>query len=683
MLNSTRPRRAHARLTLPLFALLAMSFSETFVSDASAQPPGGFTEPRVSRAGRVRIVSLQEETEPAEPLPDDVPVLPETTVTAPFPAAPLSNDNVLSASRTPITQQQNGSSVTVITREDIERRGARNLDEILRIVPGVTVAQRGGLGQQSSLFIRGANSEQTKVVLDGIPINDPASPNGAFNPAHFLLDNVERIEILRGPQSTLYGSDAIGGVISITTRRGNGPARLRLSTYGGSFGTYNQTASISGGDEKYWYALSGAWIKSDGFSVARAGTEQDGYENGTLSGRLGAFLTEDLSTDVVWRYTDADSDLDGFMADGANNLDTETFFLRTQLQYSQMEGRVQHRAGYNLASYKRDDARSTFQRWFDGDSHKFDYQLSVLTVDCEDFSHTLIAGAEHLREEFRQDVTTAALFFDENSARFNNAFFLENQFQVGDDLFVTAGYRHDHYSRSGHADTYRVTSRYQVTDTAALHGAIGTAFRAPSLGQNTAGFGFNPALRPEESFGWEFGLEKRFFSDRVTIDATYFRNDTDDLIIFLFTGVPPAFGTLVNIAQATSHGVELTGRFDLGEDTYVTASYTHNETEDASNTQLLLRPRNSAFVSLTQEFCDDQAAISLAMRYAGVRQDFGGVRLDNYIVLDATGWIQLAENVRMFARVDNVTDEDYQEAAGFQTPGVSAYGGFAIGLGGQ
>ncbi|MFP6765637.1 MAG: TonB-dependent receptor, partial [Planctomycetaceae bacterium] len=502
-------------------------------------------------------------------------------------------------------------------------------------------------------------------------------------PANFLLDNIERIEVLRGPQSTLYGSDAIGGVISITTIRGAGPARLNVTASGGSYGTCSQTAAISGGDEKFWYALSGAWITSDGFSVAAAGTERDGYENGTLSGRLGAFLSEDLSTDVVWRYSDADSDLDGFMADGFGNLDTETFFLRTQLQYSQCEGRIQHRTGFNFTSYKRDDARSTFQRWFDGDSQKFDYQLSIQTIDQAEFSHTLIAGAEHLRENFSQDVDTAALFFEENSARFNNAVFLENQFQVGEDLFLTAGYRHDYYSRSGHADTYRVTSRYQLSDTTALHGSIGTAFRAPSLGQNTAGFGFNPNLRPEESFGWEYGIEKQLYDQRLTIDATYFRNDTDDLIVFLFTGIPPSFGSLVNISQATSHGIELTGRLDLGPDTFLAGSYTHNETEDATQSQLLLRPRNSAFVSLTQEFCDDQAAVSLALRYAGVREDFGGVRLDQYIVLDATGWYQLAEHVRLFARVDNITDKSYQEAAGFRTAGLSAYGGFAIGLGGQ
>jgi vitamin B12 transporter len=667
-------------------ALLATGFV-FFASPASTQPPGGFSEPDLGNAGRVRIVSLQDETEPLPP-PEEIPVLPETTVIAtPFPAQPATDDTVLSASRTPITAKQNGSSVTVITREEIERRGSRNLDEILRTVPGVTVVQRGGLGQQSSLFLRGANSEQTKVLLDGIPINDPSSPNGAFNPAHFLLDNVERIEVLRGPQSTLYGSDAIGGVINITTKRGTGPGRLDISSSGGSYGTYNQTASLSGGDERYWYALSGSWIKSDGFSVASAGTERDGYENGTIGGRFGAVLDDDLSADVLFRYTDADADFDEFMADGLRNLDTETFFLRVQTLYSQCEGRIQHRTGYSFSSYKKDDARAAgffAQRWFDGDSHKFDYQVSLLLIDEDEYSHTFIAGVEQLRERFRQDVSAAGIFFNENSVRFNNAVFIENQFQIGDNWFATAGYRHDRYSRSGHADTYRVTSRYLLSDETALHGAVGTGFRAPSLGQNAAGFGFNPNLQPEESFGWEFGIEQSFNDRQLVLDATYFRNDTDNLLFFMFTGVPPSFGTLINLSQASSHGIELTGRLELGPDTFVTAAYTHNETEDESTkTQLLLRPRNSAFVSLTQEFCDDQAAVSLGLRYAGVRQDFGGVRLDKYVVLDATGWYQLAENVRLFARVDNVADVDYQEAAGFRTPGLSAYGGFAIGLGAE
>lgn len=664
-------------------ALIATGFV-FWTPPSSAQPPGGFSEPDLAAKGVVRIASFQDEATRLPP-PEEIPILPETTVIAnPFPNQPASDNSVLSASRTPITAKQNGSSVTVITREEIERRGARNLDEILRIVPGVTVAQRGGLGQQSSLFLRGANSEQTKVMLDGIPINDPSSPNGAFNPAHFLLDDVERIEVLRGPQSTLYGSDAIGGVISITTKRGTGSGRLNVSTSGGSYGTYNQSASVSGGDDRYWYSLSGSWIQSDGFSVARAGTERDGYENGTIGGRFGAFLDDDYSVDVVFRYTDADADLDGFMTDGLGNLDTETFFLRTQLMYSQCEGRIQHRTGYSFTSYKKDDARSAFQKWFDGDSHKFDYQVSLLMIDEDDLSYTLIAGVEQLREQFRQDVTTGMLFFAEDAVRFNNAVLVENQFQIGENWFATAGYRHDRYSRAGYADTYRVTSRYLLDDSAALHGAVGTGFRAPSLGQNTAGFGLNPFLRPEESFGWEVGLEKSLGDGQLVLDATYFRNDTDDLIQFVFTGVPPSFGTLVNVAQASSHGVELTGRLELGPDTFVTAAYTHNEAEnELTKTQLLLRPRNSAFVSVTQEFCDDQAAVSLALRYAGVREDFGGIRLDKYVVLDATGWYKLAENVRLFARVDNIADVDYQEAAGFQTPGLSAYGGFAIGLGAQ
>lgn len=655
-------------LLRPAQLLLAVSLV-SIPQFVAAQPPSDTDAPA---PGRVVIESLDED--------DTVPAgtLPEVTVTAPFPRQPLDDNTVLSASATATGRSQVGSSVTVITEEDIQRRGSRTLNEILRIVPGLDLTPRGGAGQQTTIFTRGTNGSQTKVLLDGIPINDPSGPSRAFDSSNFLLDNVQRIEVIRGPQSTIYGSDAIGGVINIVTRRGDGPAQMRTTHEGGSFGTYYQSTTLSGGDERLWYSFSGAWFKNDGFSAVSAGTEDDGYENGTLTGRIGLLLTDDWDFDVSWRYLDSDVDLDDFMADGPRNLDNEQFFLRARTTLTQFDGRLEHRAGYSHASFKRDD-RAGFQAYFDGESHRFDYQASLLTYDDGCFTHRITTGVEHIREDVAQDTSSAFITFDPTAAQFGTGGFVENQFSIGDRWFTTAGYRHDDFSRAGDADTYRVTNRLLFPESGtALHGAIGTGFRAPALAEVAAGFGFNPNLRPEESFGWEAGAEQRLFEDRLILDATYFRNDLDDLIVFPF----PTF-TATNVARALTAGVEVSALMELGPDTFFSASYTNTKTRDNdSGNQLLRRPRHKMNATLSQFLCDRQAQVSLNLRFVGDREDFGAT-LDEYFLVNASAWWQVADNVRLFARIDNITDEQYEDVLGFNTADISAYGGVTITLGGE
>lgn len=663
--------------------MIVVGFLLTATHDAVAQPPA---DPEASTSdespGRVVIDRLGDPEEGSAAQPDDAAMLPEVTVTAPFPRQPLGDDTVVSASPTETSRRQVGSSVTVITEEDIQRRGSRTLNEILRSVPGFDVRQSGGPGQQSTIFTRGTNGSQTKVLLDGIPLNDPSSPNRAFDPANFLLDNVQRIEVIRGPQSTIYGSDAIGGVVNIVTRRGEGPTQVRTTHERGSFGTYSQATTISGGTEKFWYSLSGAWFTTDGFSAASSGTENDGYENGTLTGRVGALLTDDWDFDVSWRYIDSDVDLDNFTTDAARNLDNEQFFLRAQTTLTQLDGMLEHRAGYSFASYKRDDLNG-FQRFFDGESHQFDYQAKLTTIDDGSFGHSVTGGVEHIQEDIQQDTSSMFIFFPAEASQFGTGGFVENQFSVNDRWFTTAAYRHDDYSRAGTADTYRVTSRLLIPESHMdIHGAVGTGFRSPALAEVAAGFGFNPNLRPEESFGWEVGVEKRMFDDKVVVDATYFRNDLENLIVFQ----APTFSAM-NIGSALTAGVEVSGQVELDSDTFLTASYTNTKTRDNdARNQLLRRPRHKFDATLSRFLLDHRAQISLNLRYVGAREDIGATfsrtTLSEYFLLNASAWWQVSKNVRLFARVDNITDQQYEDVFGFNTADISAYGGVTIALGG-
>lgn len=674
------PRERDDRMRrFPACCAFAASLCSITASVLHAQPPAA--PPDDDAPGRVVIESLQD-----VPTLEEVPSLPETTVTArPFPGQPLTDEDVLSESRTTTSLAQSGSSITVINQEQIQARGARTLSEVLRTVPGIDVRAAGGTGQQSSIFTRGSNSSHTKVVLDGVPLNDPASPNRAFNPAHFLLDNVERIEVIRGPQSTLYGSDAIGGVINIVTKRGDGPPSLMTSFEGGSFGMFQQQSRVSGGDERVWYSFSGSWFRNDGISSSSFGTERDGYENGTLSGRIGALITDDFDVDVIWRYVDADADFDGFAGDGPNNLDFENFFLRTQTHLVQFDGNLEHRTGFSFASYKRDDVTG-FQPWFDGESLQFDHQSSLKVIEEDEFAYTLIGGVDHRRENIDQALPPAPFdTFPPRAAQTLDEFYVENRINVCDRLFVTAGYRYSDFSRTQTADTYRVTGRYLIDETdSAVHGAIGTGFRTPALAEVASGIGFNAGLVPETSFGWEVGVEQRLFNDRVIVDATYFRNDFENLIDFRFDPMTFSF-TAMNVSQAFSGGVEVGARIQVSDDMTLNASYTGMEARDGFGAPLVRRPRHKFDISLGRHFADRRAFASLNWRYVGKRSDivgFSAQGVNDYSLLDLSCWLEVSNNVRLFGRLDNLTDTNYQDVFGFNGTPLAAFGGVAITWGG-
>ena len=367
-------------------ACAALVFSSAV---ASAQPPAAVDDPSL----------------------DDVPALPETVVNARrFPAEPLAADSILSAGRVEASSRSVGSSVTVITEKQVHATGARSLDQVLRTVPGLNIAQSGGLGQTSGIFLRGTNSSQTKVLLDGVPLNDPTSPNRAFDPSKLQLDNIERIEVVRGAQSTIYGSDAIGGVINIITKRGNGPAKFTSTAYGGSFGTFSQSVGVSGGDGRIHYSTTGSWLTSDGFSAASAGRERDGYEIGTLGGRYGIIISPELDLDYVWRYSEADIDFDDFdfatnaPGDAKRNLDNQSFQQRVQARYFQLDGDLEHRVGFSFNKVHRDDKTSIFSpKFFDGETRKFDYQATAKLLTDQPLTHSVTGGVEHLDEQTLQE----------------------------------------------------------------------------------------------------------------------------------------------------------------------------------------------------------------------------------------------------------------------------------------
>ena len=614
---------------------------------------------------------------------DELPTLPDIIVPGrpnPFPANPLSADTVVTPSRGQTLIGETGSSVTVISSEEIAASGQTHVLGVLQGVVGLDVVQQSNPGSVTSVFMRGANSEHTKVLLDGIPLSNPANPTRAFDFGNLTLDNVERIEVVRGPQSVVYGSDAIGGVINIITKRGQGPMSFQASAMGGTYGTHQERIGVSGGDCLNYYSFGASYRQSDGFSsVSRrfGGIEDDGYRNASFSGRYGWTPSEELNVDYVFRYTDSDVDIDGFLVD---NLIRQTrsnqFFNRVQLQSLTMNGIIEQKLGFSLTDNSLIDTDPGFfgTPRFEGRSRLLDYQANILLLDNACSTNTFTAGADYLHEE-------GTPFNSALQTQFLRGAYLQDRMSFGNRSHSTIGVRWDDHSTAGKAQTYRFTQVFDIDETdSRVHGSIGRGFRAPAIAQRF-GFAGNPNLRPEFSKGWDVGFEQSLYDGDLVLDATYFRNDFQDLIQFVFDPLAAnGFGLLQNVQLADAMGVEFTATAVLTCDTTVSVAYTYTDTEDLlNNRRLLRRPRNKVGLSIYHRCLNDRASLNAFLRYASNRQDFdavgGIVELGDYITLHLSGTYELDDSWELFGRVNNLTDSDYEEVFGFATPGVWGYAG--------
>jgi vitamin B12 transporter len=588
---------------------------------------------------------------------------------------------VVTATKLETPAREVASSVTVITAAEIEEKQQTSVAEVLRAVPGVDIVRSGGPGEQTSIFLRGANSSQTLVLIDGIEANDPIDPNRAFNFAFLDTNNIERVEIVRGPQSTLYGSDAMGGVVNIITKRGKGKPQVQATAEGGSYETHQESIGISGGNNLINYSLSASYLDTDGISAAseeNGNSERDGYERITASSRIGLTPTDNFDLDFILRYIDSETDLDdawGIPQDDPNHFLTQkTLFLRTEARLSLFENFWEQKLGFSLTDYDRDDIDKAdpsnpfdidFEMFFKSRLYKIDWQNNLLLHE----TNTLTFGVEY--EEEKAETT----YFDEEKAN-TKGYYLQDQIRLWDAFFTTLGVRIDDHDQFGTHATYRIASAYffEKTNTK-IRASYGTGFKSPSLDQ-LYGFAGDPDLDPEKSKGWDAGIDQGFFGNKISLSATYFENDFEDLITW-----DPINSILIQTDEAKTKGVELSTMFKPLDSLTIDFNYTYTDTEDKeTGDQLLRRPRNKFGANINYIFLD-RGNIGLGVIYVGEREDTvsgSRVELADYTVLNATASYQITKMIRIHGRIDNLLDEDYEEVSGYGTPGISGYVGAKV-----
>ena len=600
---------------------------------------------------------------------------------------------VISATRVPTPESQIASSVTVITAEEIELKQQRLLPDILREVPGLNIVQTGGPGGLTAIFMRGTNSNHTKVFIDGIDVSDPSNSSANFDVGQLQAMDIERIEVLRGPQSGLYGSDAVGGVIDITTQTGNGPLRAQGVLEGGSFDTFNQAAQMSGTADQFHYSANVGHFHSGETPVTPLNLllpgekrNDDYYDNLTGSTKLGYDVTSNLDFGLVARYTDTHLRVTGddfsnfpdpsFPARDQSAANTHEAYGRAFGHFITLDGLLDQTLGIaytrkRSANYTPDGSAVTVNT---GERTKIDWR-AIMKLST---SETMVLGAEHSRDDISQPLSAATRV---------NAGYAELQSRLGEDVFTATNVRYDNNSRFGGKVTYRFAPTYQIRATGTrLEASGGTGLKAPTsseLFQSFPAFFFfaNPNLKPETNIGYDVGFEQTIVEGVVTAGVTYFHNHLRDLI-----DTAPTGDTFANIGQATTQGVEGFVALHPLQTVAVRADYTYTEaTDDILHQELLRRPKHKISVNASWQALSSLSlyvSVLTVSSWVDGNRDFSIPRFDapGYTTVNLSGNYAITSNLTVFARAENLFDRHYQNPTGYLQPSVGAFAGIKVTL---
>lgn len=599
------------------------------------------------------------------------------TTTAPTLAETAAYDNIevinVTVNRREQPLSQIGSSVSVVTEADIIKGQQNFVLESLETLPGVNISQNGAFGGLASVSLRGAGGDSTVMLIDGVQMNDASATGGAYNFATIDTANIERIEVLRGPQSVLYGSDAIGGVVNIITKTGgDGFGGTGYAEYG-SYSSFRAGGNIYGGTDLLGFNLSASVTDTDGISSAEednGNPEADGLKSYNISGKVTSEVSDNLRFEVITRYSDNESEFDSFgPVDGDEVSHTDEFLIVGRAHFDLFDGRLQNTVSAEYSSIKRENFTNGAQSLdAKGTRKNFDY-LGVFEATKD---WTVTFGAQH-------EVADATNL--EGNGFYINSLFGELAWTPNDAVVLTAGIRHDDHEQFGGATTARFTGSWEVVEGTRLIANWGEGFKAPSVFQLSYVCTFcgltapNTDLIPERAKSYEFGVEQILADGDVTLTGTWFNLKTRDAVDFTFTA------GYDNVDSRRSKGLELDILAKVTDTLDVSAAYTYTDAVDSATDVIIDRqPKN-----LISGYVNWRPVESVNLRASVLRngeevQSFGAGTLDAWTRVDLRASWDINDRYSLYGRIDNLFDKEYQYILGYGTPDRSAYVGFRVTL---
>ena len=621
---------------------------------------------------------------------------------------------VVTPFRTEMEISRSGSAITIIRADEIQKWGAQTLADVMRSVPGVSITQNGGPAGLATLRLRGAEARHSMVMIDGIRIGDPASTGGEFDFSAVAANDIERIEILRGPQSALYGSEAIGGVVNIITRKGKRDPKASLTMEGGSYGARSFNGSVSGGTRDVDYAISASGFANDGFSgyghniprITRnlaTPLEHDPAQKASFSARVGWQPQQDLRFDFGMismlnnNHYDLSSGDDPF-----NRTRNHTTQVWSKATLDLLDGRLRSSA---KVFANRTDRHAGTVGYFDPNylsygPNSLDYRGDRYGIELQNdlklgsYGLLIFGVASEAETTFSTNQAlprgSSVRYVTGDASQSTQSAYVMHQLPLGERLSLSLGGRIDDTDPNRFA-TWRATAAYAINETGTkLRSSIGTGAKSPSLYQRFSEYG-SLALRPEDNIGFDIGIDQDFFDKRVQSSTTAFETRYQNLINFGSDGSCTAAqnanfgGCYFNVDQAKTRGVEQTLVFALVPDLWrVKTSYTFMLAEDLStHSALLRRPQHQAMASLTY-LGFDRIEIEPRLSFVGHRIDIyyddatftsTRVALAPYAKLDLLASYKFDATYMAYIRAENLTNAHYEDNRGFGTAGRSVYVG--------
>lgn len=621
------------------------------------------------------------------------------------PAAPLSAEKldqiIVTAARTPLTVRQVGSAVTVITRAEIEEREARLVIDLLRSVPGFSVSQSGVSGTLTEVRVRGAEANHVLVLIDGVRANDPATGD-TFRWEFLSTNNVERVEVVRGPQSSLWGSDAVSAVVHVITRSDASGTNIDGYLEGGSFGTSNGGINAAFGNNDWSLNASVERLATDGGNISRVGNEDDDSDQTlvTVSGKFSA--SDTLSFNAGLRSVESYSQFDpvdffttGLPTDGNSETDAENFYAQAGGELQTYDGRISHR--FNVRYFDSDNRN--FSDGIEAISSASDRTSLAYQTDIRFRENKLSLALEHEQTDFEQ--TGPVVFGDPNHKQEMDITSAIAEFQnLSNEHFSwILSARFDDNSDFDDALNGRLSVTYQLSDTTSLRGHVATGQKNPTFIER---FGFfpgqfigNPNLKPEQSVSSEIGIDQSFLDGSLLLQISVFQQDLKDEVNgFVFDPVTFLVTAENRAGMSKRDGAEIAAHWSVNDAFGLGAHYTYTDSTEPDfsgvDTHELRRPKHAGGLSANLSTVDERFSANLSGNYGGARTDLFFppfpnapeiVTLSDYWLLDLAVRYKATESITLFAKGSNLLDDDYEEVFGYRTLGRAGYAGVRINFG--